>query len=229
MNSVPRASWSSIRLHAFTNSVVPRPRCVNGPRCRFYWALYVLSVHEWYPYRVIQCPLLRARNVNGFPYFTPGRSRFSAWTDTVYAPYFPCVGSERTEYHPETWSLPTSSSKDPQGRWRWGRERGCGFVWWLMCAQMKLADFGYARYFTEEGTKVRVEMSTLAGTPVGLLSTTSTVLTCAMAFHFTTCLWLSLQAPEALKCLLQLGAVDPPHSSGDEQTHTHTHTHTQTK
>ena len=44
------------------------------------------------------------------------------------------------------------------------------FEGWLLCCflsrQIKLADFGFARHFTEEGTKKPVDMSSLAGTPV---------------------------------------------------------------
>ncbi len=36
--------------------------------------------------------------------------------------------------------------------------------------QIKLADFGFARHFTEEGTKKPVDMSSLAGTPVFMVS-----------------------------------------------------------
>lgn len=32
--------------------------------------------------------------------------------------------------------------------------------------QIKLADFGFARHFTEEGTKKPIDMHSLAGTPV---------------------------------------------------------------
>ena len=35
-----------------------------------------------------------------------------------------------------------------------------------VCVQIKLADFGFARHFTEEGTKKPIDMHSLAGTPV---------------------------------------------------------------
>ena len=36
--------------------------------------------------------------------------------------------------------------------------------------QIKLADFGFARHFTEEGTKKPIDMHSLAGTPVFMVS-----------------------------------------------------------
>ena len=43
----------------------------------------------------------------------------------------------------------------------------CVCVCQCLCVlQIKLADFGFARHFTEEGTKKPIDMHSLAGTPV---------------------------------------------------------------
>ena len=51
-----------------------------------------------------------------------------------------------------------------------GSFTGCGGECSSRVLQIKLADFGFARHFTEEGTKKPIDMHSLAGTPVFMVS-----------------------------------------------------------
>lgn len=76
----------------------------------------------------------------------------------------------------------------------WGRRRrrvGEPLRWCVLFLQIKLADFGFARHFTEEGTKKPVDMSSLAGTPVFMVSARAARLDVIRAHEYACeCVWV---------------------------------------
>lgn len=80
--------------------------------------------------------------------------------------------------------------------------------------QIKLADFGFARHFKDEGNKT-IDMTSLAGTPVFMVSMTPDFVN-LISFY----IW---QAPEALSCVFHPGEVSTVLSNKSYVIAPHTH------